>query len=409
MVIEDGDILEKINQELPDQIRVWRILRTIKSFNPRTSCDSRIYEYLLPTSAFVPPGSKSEFAQKIQTCNADTVLKDSAASFWSEVDEAIATLKSSELYLSIRDDDPDIGNIAHDRSIRDEDKPLAAATRKREKLVRATILRKKRDFRISSERLASLKAALQVFVGTKNFHNYTVGQHFNQPNSMRVIRSFEAGTPFLIDGTEWVSLKVHGQSFMLHQIRKMVAMVLLVVRSGCALTRMQRSFQKQRMNIPKSPALGLLLERPVFEVYNRKADACDRENVELGDALDDTVTRFKMTHVYDKIYAEEEAQSVFYTFLASLDAYGAAGEFEYLFTDAEILPRPAPQHKHKNRGVQELGNDGNGDGRGVQADGDHGGAGSVLSPHGLAGATYEDPLADDEDDAMVKQTEETDG
>jgi tRNA pseudouridine38-40 synthase len=30
--------------------------------------------------------------------------------------------------------------------------------------------------------------------------------------------------PFVRENLEWVTLKVHGQSFMLHQIRKMVGM-----------------------------------------------------------------------------------------------------------------------------------------------------------------------------------------
>lgn len=28
--------------------------------------------------------------------------------------------------------------------------------------------------------------------------------------------------PIMIQGTEWLSVKLHGQSFMLHQIRKMI-------------------------------------------------------------------------------------------------------------------------------------------------------------------------------------------
>ncbi|KAK7679517.1 hypothetical protein QCA50_017418 [Cerrena zonata] len=41
LIIEDEDILEKINANLPSQIRVWGIERTNKSFDCRKMCSSR--------------------------------------------------------------------------------------------------------------------------------------------------------------------------------------------------------------------------------------------------------------------------------------------------------------------------------------------------------------------------------
>lgn len=41
----------------------------------------------------------------------------------------------------------------------------------------------------------------------------------------RLITSFTAADPFENDGMEWVRLTVGGQSFMMHQIRKMVSSV----------------------------------------------------------------------------------------------------------------------------------------------------------------------------------------
>lgn len=43
---------------------------------------------------------------------------------------------------------------------------------------------------------------------------------------IRLITSFIAADPFENDGVEWVRLTVNGQSFMMHQIRKMVSVVL---------------------------------------------------------------------------------------------------------------------------------------------------------------------------------------
>jgi len=65
----------------------------------------------------------------------------------------------------------------------------------------------------------------------------------------------------MIQGTEWLSLKVHGQSFMLHQIRKMVGLVVMMVRTDTPVNLIAETFKANQINIPKAPSLGLLLER----------------------------------------------------------------------------------------------------------------------------------------------------
>ena len=48
MILDQG-IVEKINNYLPPQIRVWGYSRVNNSFHAKNNCDSRVYEYLLPT------------------------------------------------------------------------------------------------------------------------------------------------------------------------------------------------------------------------------------------------------------------------------------------------------------------------------------------------------------------------
>lgn len=78
------------------------------------------------------------------------------------------------------------------------------------------------------------------------------------------------GDPFICkeDGeTEWITLRVHGQSFMLHQIRKMVGLAVMVIRTRTPASIVIETFKEVRINIPKAPGFGLLLERAMYTEY----------------------------------------------------------------------------------------------------------------------------------------------
>lgn len=51
-----------------------------------------------------------------------------------------------------------------------------------------------------------------------------------------------------------------------------IAMALLVVRSESSMSLIDKSFEETRINIPKAPAVGLLLERPVYSTYNKHTE-----------------------------------------------------------------------------------------------------------------------------------------
>jgi tRNA pseudouridine38-40 synthase len=72
--------------------------------------------------------------------------------------------------------------------------------------------------------------------------------------------------------------------------------------------------------IPKMPALGLLLEHPVFDAYNRKItvanerirDPNDPEHrlpIDFG-AHRETIEKFKNEHIFSRMRAIEEKQAM---------------------------------------------------------------------------------------------------
>ena len=73
--------------------------------------------------------------------------------------------------------------------------------------------------------------------------------------------SFTADKPYIHEGMEFITLKIRGQSFMLHQIRKMVSMVIGCIRNIADEELFENSFSKEKINIPRAPSLGLVLNQ----------------------------------------------------------------------------------------------------------------------------------------------------
>ncbi|KAK9322372.1 pseudouridine synthase [Lipomyces orientalis] len=339
LIVEDADIVEKINTFLPAQIRLWGYSRTTKGFECRKHCDSRIYEYLIPTYSFLPPKPGSALAKRIQEMADElpgvTREDPEGAKFWADVGKQVKdagieeddiraayaeALEEQALNKKMPQDD---GSLKKFLNLSDEQYNQL-------KQIRAIENAARRAFRISAERLDLVRQALRRYEGPHNFHNFTIGKDFNDPSSRRYMKYLVASDAKIIEGSEWISIKIHGQSFMLHQIRKMIGMVAQVVRCGAPLDRINEAFHRRKINIPKAPALGLLLERPVYANFNERLKSFGRDAVSF-DAYNDQMEEFKMKYIYDKIYAEEAKENIFYGFFGFIDNFkGDLHLFDYL-------------------------------------------------------------------------------
>ena len=392
LIVEDPDVVAKINEKLSPQIRVWGIERTNGSFNAYNFVDSRIYEYLIPTHSFLPPHPKSFLAKKIVELAEEADDLEGYLSRQAEVANVWAEMEEKYVKPVIEAIDPVIRELAlkafydHDYNVVSADSmpvtedqkqatreitpqgqldsviaatsieadhekaplfanmsqiggttkddpnsnpllevaaierskaltPLEIAVR----LLKQAHITAKRAYRINPARLARVQSALSRFIGAHKFHNYTVDKSSKDASATRIIKSFNVdSTPIIINDTEWLSLKVHGQSFMMHQIRKMVSMVALIVRCGCHDGRMQDSFMPDRISIPKAPSLGLLLERPVFDAYNERLEQFGHKKIDFG-RYEKEMEEFKQREIYERIFREEEKENVFHAFFTALD------------------------------------------------------------------------------------------
>jgi tRNA pseudouridine38-40 synthase len=443
LIIEEDDIVEKINSHLSEQIRIWGIQRTVGSFSCYQACDSRWYEYLIPTHSFLPPHPSSflgkqleEQAEKTNDVEGYRKRQAEVADFWSEVeekhikpildslDDSIRPLVEEALYNTEAVDAAPGEDAIIDASIDEkakEEKPTnteaAEETAKPDageamdtstptdgvketidtiaqndptltldastdgtrplpegvinqpvleeaiKTLKKAYIDVKKAYRISPERQARVQAALNNYLGTHKYHNYTVQKKFNDKSAQRYIKSFKvADKPIIIHDTEWLSLKVHGQSFMMHQIRKMVGMAALTVRCGTDPKIMEESFGNQVVRIPKAPGLGLLLERPVFESYNAKmAKQHGRDAIDF-DKYNKEIEEFKEREIYQRIFREEAQGNQFNTFFTHLDNYRDQ-QFLYLTSGGiEATKRKQEDKKSAHRTFEEDSEDENASG-----------------------------------------------
>ncbi|KAL1734023.1 pseudouridine synthase, partial [Schizophyllum commune] len=262
------DLVARVNEELPPQIRMWGFTRVTNSFEARQMCDSRKYTYFFPSYMLIPPKPGTGNHANLQQFCEDAPVPALDHPFWQGHAE----------------DDPE------------------------------TEMQRKRRWRLPRDKLEALRRTAEKFEGTHNFHNFTVGRTFQDRSCMRYMKKIEIADPVVYGDTEWIAVTLHGQSFMLHQIRKMMSALVLSVRNDTPASVMDELYGARTTFIPKMPSLGLLLEHPIFDSYNRKAkaeskgapgDAEYRAPIDF-DQYAEAIRAFKEEFIYKNMRAVED-------------------------------------------------------------------------------------------------------
>ncbi|GJE90935.1 tRNA pseudouridine synthase [Phanerochaete sordida] len=301
------DIVARINEELPPEIRLWGTVRVQNSFNARASCDARKYTYFFPSYLLIPPKPGSAQHKIVFEQNgASTPLLD----FWKDVPAD-----------SSADDD----------------------------------LTRKRSWRAPKEAVGALRTTAKMYEGSHKFHNFTVGQEYKDHNSQRVLKKLEVADPVVYGDTEWISVLLHGQSFMLHQ-RKMISLLVLSSRTGTPPSVVEEFYGPRKAFIPKMPALGLLLEYPIFDNYNKKIassnDKLKPDDPEYRMPIDfevhrEKIEQFKQDFIYSRMRSIESQSGLFDAFIRSVDKY-QGNDLQYL-NPKGVLPDSAVMKRGERR------------------------------------------------------------
>lgn len=163
-------------------------------------------------------------------------------------------------------------------------------------------------FEFTESTRARVNAVLKNYCGTHNFHNYTVKVKPTDAQAKRYILSFDCSEPFEANGDVFVRCQVVGQSFMLHQIRKLIGTMLAVVRGE--LTEDDQKFallSHRHVPTPMAPELGLFLCECIFGAYNDRFGSV-HDAFQL-DKYAEKSENFKRTHVYTHIANQEREQN----------------------------------------------------------------------------------------------------
>jgi tRNA pseudouridine38-40 synthase len=221
----EDDIRKVINEHLPSSMQVLDVVRTTRNFCAKTQRHRVRYQYLVPS--FMLHSDLQELFRSVAADPESKVLSR----------ESIEGLQSQLV-----------------------------------------------NYRVSPRQLDALRSTLATYHGTHTFHNFTKGMSPLEDRSKRFIENFVAGDPILLSGFEWIPTTVVGQSFLLHQIRKMIGLALLVAseasRSRTADELKHALTSADSVRVPTAPAQGLFLHMSVYETYNHRKNMSQNHEIQ---------------------------------------------------------------------------------------------------------------------------------
>jgi len=225
------EILDKTNELLNDDIRIFDYVQVTRGFNSKQACQARTYEYTLRTEVLRPSKKHPKYAER------DSWTFDKAEQ-------------------------------------------------------------------------SRFREILKQYEGTRKYHNFTKGGSFDDASCARYIIDITLSEPFEQEGMEFVRITLKGQSFILHQIRKMIGTASIIFRDGAPAGVIHKFMEDMKIILPMVPGLGLTLLKCHFDSYEKKH--CKngvREPITFLNCQD-AVDQFKKDQIYSAIYKKEKEENM---------------------------------------------------------------------------------------------------
>ncbi|KAI4335572.1 hypothetical protein L6164_014208 [Bauhinia variegata] len=366
--IDPPGLVDRLNSILPAQIRIFGYKRVTASFNAKKFCDRRRYVYLLPVFALDPSchrdresvmaslGSDNEFVKCLECSergrkvlglfgkrNYQLGAANVEAGISPNKDAVLTTEVTGDVEVSLKEgDDNHLNNESNDEVKVSEDSvnyetgletavpAQDVSTDLNGESVNNSIFLgedkvngedkpvKGSGFCYGEKEMERFNRILKYYVGTHNFHNFTSRTKAEDPAARRFIVSFEANSVVTVEGMEFVKCEVLGQSFMLHQIRKMIGLAVAIMRNCAQESLIDKALQKDvNINVPTAPEVGLYLDECFFSSYNQKwKDSHEELSMK---AHEKEAEEFKLKYIYSHIASTEQKEGVVALWLHSLN------------------------------------------------------------------------------------------
>ncbi|KGG50392.1 tRNA pseudouridine synthase [Mitosporidium daphniae] len=293
-----ASIMSSINSHLPKDIRVCGIHPVSQTFDSKLHCDSRFYEYLLPTFMFKCDSSFDLSFLENMAAKRDTLDgKNEAASDGSECEDNVA------------------GN--EDQASMQKHKLAADFYSNNFKPTLADI-EQLSAFRLSSKEKDRLDALLKCFEGSHFFHNYTIKKSAVDPSACRKIISFSKA--------HWYPLPLIPRNGD-HDYASRCP--------GLFDGHFQESFEIRKNECPKSPWRGSLVSSKInplsYDTYALEIDS------------------FKEKEIYPAIASEEFSKNIFMNWWCAISLH--AYDFQYVLQqwtppDSEVSKKKIKKGKY---------------------------------------------------------------
>ncbi|KAK7279264.1 hypothetical protein RJT34_24311 [Clitoria ternatea] len=370
--IDPPGLVERLNSNLPSQIRIFGYKRVTASFNAKKFCDRRRYLYLIPVFALDPSchrdretvmasfGSENELVKCLECSERGRKVvglvgnrKHNLELEGVDVEAGVSSNRNNILDAGVTEDgevslrkgdgnhlNMESGNDNEGKDLVDDKNSktgletvvpvqVEGTTLNGGLVNNSSLLEEEKvngedkptnvsGFCYGEKERERFNKILKYFVGTHNFHNFTTRTKAEDPAAQRFIVSFHADTTVVVEGMEFVKCEVVGQSFMLHQIRKMIGLAVAIMRN-CAPESLIDKALRQDVNItvPTAPEVGLYLDECFFASYNQKwKDSHEELSMK---AYEKEAEDFKMTYIYSHISSTEQKDGTVALWLHSLN------------------------------------------------------------------------------------------
>ncbi|SCN62182.1 pseudouridylate synthase, putative [Plasmodium chabaudi adami] len=321
---KEKKFIKLLNSNLPNDIKCFDIYKVTKSFDARKFCSFRLYEYLFPTYVLSPVQVVPKYEKIFEECvkHIDEYVENHKEAKKKKKETEKEKGKQHDEENGSRIDKPDEES---DKKVDKPDEENKVETKKTNGKAWGletedifTIKEEKSD--LTDDELNNLFEIFSNYRGYHNFHCFT--KNNIDTTTFRYIKYFDVSTVKLYDHN-FISIRILGQSFLMHQIRKMITLAVETFRNATPKNSIYYSLNtKSYIPILLFPPDGLMLVCPYFNSYNEKVcnppdtpQICFDENEEILNFKKDQIGKSIIEKINQNVWKDWMAKINKYPFI----------------------------------------------------------------------------------------------